>query len=93
VEALEFSLVQRYQRARGAVRRGADLLPLTNVSVTGAALAFTCAINGTQYHVTARIDADAMRGEVRMQTGAGERTRKFSARRVASQPSIALTMR
>jgi len=92
-EALAFSIVQRYQRARGAVHRGADLLPLTNVAVTGAALAFTCAINGTLYHVQARLDTDIMRGEVRLQTGAGERTLKFSARRIASQPSIALPIR
>ena len=88
-EALLFSITQRYQRASGALRRGAQLLPLTNVSVTGAAFAFTYSIDGTEHHVAARLSGDVLSGAVRMQRGASEHSLKFSARRVSAQPSIA----
>jgi hypothetical protein len=84
--AFEFSIAQRFQRAGGAIRRGADLLPLTNVSVTGAAIAFTYGTEGTTYHVTARLSADAMNGAAQVKRGEFERSHNFSARRLAPPP-------
>jgi hypothetical protein len=81
-----FSITQRYQRASGALRRGADLLPLTNVSVVGATLAFTCVMAGADYHVSARISGDSLSGEVRViraQAATIERTQRFTAQRTS----------
>ena len=89
-ETASISITQRYQRASGAVRRGADLLPLTNVSVVGATLAFTCAMAGAEYHVSARMSGpggDTLNGEARMQRGNVQRVQRFVAQRTtAPQP-------
>lgn len=81
------AITQRYQRASGALRRGADLLPLTNVSVAGATLAFTCVIAGAEYHVFARMSGaggDTMNGEARVQRGNTLHTQRFIAQRTSS---------
>ncbi len=80
---VEISITQRYQRASGAVRRGTELLPLTNVSVSGAVLAFTCAMAGAEYHVSARFDGDTLNGELRVRRGNTERKQRFAAQRTS----------
>ncbi len=89
--SVDVSITQRYQRASGAVRRGAELLPLTNVSVNGAVLAFTCVMAGAEYHVSARFGSDRLTGEVRVQRGNTERKQRFVAQRTSPPQPLDLS--
>jgi SAM-dependent methyltransferase len=81
---VDIAITQRYQRAAGSMRRGSDLLPLTNVSVVGALLTFTCMIGGVTYHVSARLAGDTLDGDARVQrAGSAERTLRFVATRIS----------
>ncbi|MBM3357401.1 MAG: class I SAM-dependent methyltransferase [Betaproteobacteria bacterium] len=88
-ESLALSIRQRFQRAGGLARRGAEAWDLTSVAVRGAQIAFGIEAGETQYEVSARLEGDAMMGEVHIRRGTdAPATARWSARRTSRRQPL-----